>query len=124
MRKGVSITLSDEQQYILPAMNGAQFERLLEFYEGAKDKPPTALENYRMMFGAVGGALRRNYPDMTDEKLKELVESTQLEDLFNALVEASGLQRRVGGDAQGETRGGAAPGGSSGQGSSLRQDGQ
>jgi hypothetical protein len=116
--KGVAIVL-DGRPYILPAMNGTQFERLLEFNENPNGHA-APLGTYRMMLSVVGATLRRNYPDLTDDMLRDQVESTQLEGLFNALVEASGLKRQ----ATGEVVGGAAPGPTSEPGSSQPRDGQ
>lgn len=92
MIKGIQMELGDGQKYVIPPLTLGALEDLQERIEnvGGLDK-----ESVAAMIDVTLAALKRNYPDMTRETVRELVDVATMGDVFEACMDASGLKRRA-----------------------------
>ena len=85
--KGKPVSI-DGQEYILPSMSARVVERLMEM-----EKAGDVWQQYGVMLELIYVTLKRNYPELTLEELKDKVEAVQVNDLFRSLLEASGMAK-------------------------------
>ena len=94
MIKGKEIELGGTV-YVVPPLNLAAVEffqdRLSNFTGGAD------LQSVTLVAEVTLSALKRNYPDMTLEKVKELIDLGNMVEVFQAVMQVSGFVMRTDG---------------------------
>lgn len=100
--KGVNVELAGVV-YVVPPLTLGMLERLQDDI--------AAMNGGADFNGQVGvivkvglAALQRNYPDMTREKLLDIVDVANMNELFEAVMDVSGLKRKA--QEAGETESG------------------
>lgn len=91
MIKGTEVDLGGTT-YIVPPLNLAALERFqdrLENYTGGLDR-----ESVSFVVEVAYAAIKRNYPDMTIDQLKELIDLGNIQQVFEAVMNVSGLVAR------------------------------
>lgn len=93
MIKGVSLELGDGNTYVLPPLTLGALEilqdKLNASYAGALDP-----EYIKTVIDAAHLALRRNYPDLTRDQVKEIIGLENMEMVFKAVLDVSGMFRK------------------------------
>lgn len=95
--KGTEIELGGTT-YVVPPLNLAQveyFQERLQGYTGGLDP-----ESIKLAGEVVFAALSRNYPDITIEQVKEVLDLGNMHDVFSAVLNVSGFVAKA--DAAGE----------------------
>ncbi|MDO5058584.1 MAG: hypothetical protein Q4D82_01420 [Neisseria sp.] len=91
--KGVKVELGGEI-YVVPPLTLGALEQLQD--DIAKMNGNTAFNEQVNVISKVGlAALQRNYPEMTREKLLEIVDVSNMNELFEAVMDVSGLKRKA-----------------------------
>jgi len=92
MLKGVIVNLSGTD-YEVPPLTLGQLERLQDRLAKAA---PGSLDpgTIGTIIEAAHGALLRNYPDMTRERLAEIIDVGNMVEVFQAVMDISGLKRK------------------------------
>lgn len=93
MIKGIQIAFANGEVYTVPPLSLGSIELLqddLETFTGTVTR-----ESVQTVIKATLWALQRNYPDMTEEKVKnELVDVGNMIDVMRAVMDVGGLMRR------------------------------
>lgn len=93
---GIEVTLGG-QPYVLPPLPIWFLEQHEDLdFENLKGVPA------RLVVDAVHASLARNYPAMTREDVANLVDVSNMGDLFVLTLDASGLRRKEGAEATGK----------------------
>lgn len=103
MIRGTPIRLG-EMEYIAPPLNFAALEKYDEFFRSAAAGGLELQGDTRQMAivaDLVYLSLRRNYPDITPETVKEGLDLGNFQEIFQAIVSTSGFTTRVGEPAPG-----------------------
>jgi hypothetical protein len=94
MVKGVSLELGDGNAYVLPPLTLGALEilqdKLNTNYSGGALDP----EYIKTVIDAAHLALRRNYPDITRDQVKEIIGLENMEVVFKAVLDVSGMFRK------------------------------
>lgn len=91
--KGVNVEFSDGKTLVVPPLTLGAVELLqdrLATFKGGLDKDSIALA-----VDATLMALQRNYPDMTRERVADLVDLSNMSDVMEAVMDVSGLKRKA-----------------------------
>lgn len=91
MIKGIPLTLAGER-YEIPPIALGDLERLQErlaTYKGGLDGDSVAT-----VIEAAHAALKCNYPDLTREQVGALVDVANMAEVFEAVMDVSGLKRK------------------------------
>lgn len=92
--KGVSLELGDGETYVLPPLTLGVMEAMqdrLEAMTGGLDKNTVSTT-----VDCLHASLKRNYPDMTREKVAgELLDVSNMADVMAALMDVSGMKRKA-----------------------------
>ena len=92
--KGVSIEFADGRTFIVPPLSLGAVEILqdkLAKFRGEMDK-----ESIAFVIEATTVSLQRNYPDITEEEVKnELLDLGNMSDVIGAVLDVSGLKRKA-----------------------------
>jgi hypothetical protein len=92
MIKGISMTLG-EQEYIVPPLTLGALEDLQESLEAfTGDTSPAAIKT---VIDATTRALRRNYPDITRDQVRECIGLENMAEVMEAVMDVSGLKRKA-----------------------------
>lgn len=92
MIKGILLDLGGTR-YEVPPLALGDLERLqdrLGAYQGGLDAASVGT-----VLDVAHAALRRNYPELTRERIGELVDLGNMADVFEAVMDVSGLKRRA-----------------------------
>lgn len=102
--KGLPVVLGGDTYIVPPIALGAleQLQERITSFTG----DVTDLKQVATVIDAAHSALKRNYPDMTRDQVADLIDVGNMADVFEAVMDVSGLKRK-GIEAQGE----ATPGG-------------
>lgn len=97
MIKGTEVELGGEVMIVPPLNLSALelFQDRLSSYQGGIDP-----ESVKFVAEVAHAAIRRNYPDVTIEQLKDWIDLGNIGQVFNAVMNVSGLVRQ--GDGSGE----------------------
>lgn len=90
--KGVTLYLGGADYVVPPISLGALEQlqdRIVNFAGDVTDKAQVAT-----VIDAAHAALRRNYPDMTREDVADLVDVSNMAEIFEAVMDVSGLKRK------------------------------
>ena len=85
--KGVALTLGDET-FVVPPLTLGAFEDhgdALRAFDGSPSK-----DNVRLVVDPLTSALKRNYPEITREKVRDLVDLSTMSQAMFALMSVSG----------------------------------
>jgi hypothetical protein len=95
MVPGISMNLGGEDRIIAP-LSFAAVRRLLPRLQTLRMDGPGAFsdEQIAVIVEAVGCSLRRNHPEVTDEQVLEWLDLGNFKSVFNAVMGASGLEKR------------------------------
>ncbi|AEV24622.1 hypothetical protein Dsui_0202 [Azospira oryzae PS] len=98
--KGIPVDLGGETFVIPPLALGALEqlqERVAKFKGDIRDA-----EQVATVIDAAHAALKRNYPDMPRETVADLIDVGNMAEVFEAVMDVSGLKRKALEAAQGE----------------------
>lgn len=97
MIKGITLTLGDGKSYVVPPLTlGALEDNQEALAKGGADLSP---ESVRAIIDIALAALQRNYPDMTREHVRGLLDVGNMTEVFLAVMDVSGLRRKAQEDA-------------------------
>lgn len=91
--KGVNVEFSDGTVLVVPPLTLGAVEVLqdrLEAFKGGLDK-----ESIALAVDATLMALSRNYPEMTRDKVMDLVDLSNMCEVMEAVMDVSGLKRKA-----------------------------
>ena len=94
MIEGKKITLGGVE-YTLPPLNFTAIERYMALQSDIQSAVDSAdlQKQINIMAEIVWLALRRNYPEMTVETVKDMVDMTSVHSIVEEVVEVSGLKK-------------------------------
>ena len=98
--KGIKLTLGDGAEYVVAPLTLGALEDLQEKIE-AVDGTMTAA-NISTIIDVTTASLKRNYPDMTREQVRDLVDVENMGDVFEACMDISGMKAKEAASASGE----------------------
>lgn len=89
--KGITLILAGDKYVIPPLTLGAleDVQERLASYDGSLSK-----ESIATVIDVTLLAVRRNYPDMTRESLRGIIDLENMADVMNAVMDVSGLRRK------------------------------
>lgn len=93
MLKGIIVELGDGQPYTVPPLSLGSLEVLqerLEQFTGGTDRQSVAL-----IVDTAFAALKRNYPDLTRKQVLDLLDVGNMQEVFEACMDVSGLKRKA-----------------------------
>lgn len=97
--KGVSIEFANGETFIVPPLTLGAVEQLqdrLLAFKGGIDK-----DSISFIIEATTTALQRNYPEITQEHVKnELIDLGNMEEVIGAVLDVSGIKRKQQGQEQ------------------------
>lgn len=98
--KGIPVPLGGEALVVPPLALGALEQlqdRIANFQGDIRDK-----EQIATVLDAAHAALKRNYPEITRDRVGELVDLENMAEVFEAVMDVSGLKRKALETATGE----------------------
>jgi hypothetical protein len=92
MIPGIPMILGDGKEYTIPPLTLGALEDLQDRIDkvAGLDK-----ESIAAMIDVTHASLRRNYPELTRAEVRELVDVANMQDVFEAAMDASALKRRA-----------------------------
>lgn len=102
MLKGETLTLADGKEYTLAPLTLGALEdyadRIEQLAFGGVDK-----ESVQTVIEVAHASLKRNYPDMTRDQVRDLIDLSMMGEVLGAAMSASGINPKVpgAGEAQG-----------------------
>lgn len=94
------------KEYIVPGLSFAQLEKHMKIIERLNDKRNNGALTPQIMQDittVIHAAMSRNYPEMTEEQIKNMVDTRNAGRFVQVIMGLSGFEPYAGGDAQGET---------------------
>lgn len=95
---GITVELGGTE-YVLPALPLS----FIESNSTITEVTEAGAIPVKLILDALTAALQRNYPDMTRETVADLVDVSNMADLFELAMDAAGLRRKEGAGLQGKT---------------------
>lgn len=92
MIKGTELNLGGTD-YIVPPLNLASledFQERIKTYSGGIDS-----KSVELVVDVAHAAIKRNYPEVTKEQLKEWIDLGNIQEVFEAVMNISGLTKRM-----------------------------
>lgn len=91
--KGIKLTLGDGKEYVIAPLLLGALEDMQESISSVGDglDPDTI----RTMIDTAHSSLLRNYPDMTREDVRQLLDVANMADVFEACMDMSGMKRKA-----------------------------
>jgi hypothetical protein len=89
--QGVPVFL-DGRDYIVPSLSVEQFKQHYELLKASPREDENSADFIANRIPIIGAALRRNYPEVTDAQLLEIVDLTTFNQLILAVQGASGMK--------------------------------
>jgi hypothetical protein len=80
------------QNYYIPSLSTRDFRQHYDTLSAPPAEGATALSTFDTFIPVIGAAIRRNYPEVTDEQLGEWLDLTTFPLAIKAVQSASGLQ--------------------------------
>ena len=93
MINGKTISLSGED-FVLPPLNIATLKKHQVFFDSLRDGQGQT--NFAVMSEIILGSIQRNYPDMTQARLDELLDIGNIASAFQAVMSVSGFEAASG----------------------------
>ncbi|NTV02427.1 MAG: hypothetical protein HGB04_06530 [Chlorobiaceae bacterium] len=102
MVKGIEFEFANGERYVIPPLSLGAIEVLKDELDLFTND--LSMGNVRTVIKATGMALRRNYPEVTDERVgMELVDLGNMGEVMQAVMDVGGLRRKkLEEDAKGE----------------------
>lgn len=100
MIKGVEKELGGEMRTIPPLSLGA-VQRLLPKLQQFQKSGEMNDENMALVADVVGSALRRNYPELTNEQVMEMLDMDNFQEILDAVLSTSKLTGNAKGNGAG-----------------------
>lgn len=97
---GIAVEL-DGREYVIPPVSIGALMQVQSKLESISAGNIMSAENMDTIITVAHAAIRRNYPEVTREQLLEMIDIGNLKDVFNAVVDVSGLRRKAK-DAEGK----------------------
>jgi len=94
MIDGLTINLGGTD-YIVPPLNLNGLEKYLKLMDRINETKDDPLAQINITAEAALIALRRNYPDLTIEDIKEMLDTESSIRLFGVVAEVSGLKKKI-----------------------------
>jgi hypothetical protein len=90
--KGITFNLAGDD-YEIPPLSLGDLERLQDKIAAVKEGSMD-VGTVSTILDATHAALRRNYPDVTREQVADMVDVSNMADVFRAVMDVSGLIRK------------------------------
>ena len=97
--RGVAFFMNG-REYIVPSLSLRHFQ---DNYELLTTPPVDLREQFSLYIPVIGLALRRNYPEISDEELKDMLDLSSFRDALVAVQGASGMKTVAAGEATPQT---------------------
>lgn len=97
---GVWVRMGGRREYLVPALNFRALRELQPELEKVSGGGMNSLEQMGVVVKIAHASLKRNYPDMTEADVEDLIDTGNVSAVFSALVSVSGLARS---NSSGET---------------------
>ncbi|HFC8542720.1 TPA: hypothetical protein ACFP4Q_000834 [Neisseria weaveri] len=99
---GVTVNLGGTD-YVIPPLSLGALEQLQDKIGGIQgDGNVNDVKQVSTVIDCAHAALKRNYPDMTREEVADLIDLSNMQDVFRAVMNVSGMVQAQGGEASGE----------------------
>ena len=99
--KGINLVLGDGETYVLAPLTLGAIEDMQDAINGVgTELSPAAI---KAIIDVAHSSLKRNYPDMTRNDARELIDVANMMDVFEACMDVSGMKRKA--LAEGEAKG-------------------
>lgn len=92
MIKGIPLTLGDGKEYVIAPLTLGAFEDLSDAISSVGDG--LGLDTVKNIVDVVHRSLQRNYPKMTRDEVRELLDLENMQDVFTACMDVSGAKRK------------------------------
>lgn len=92
MIPGIPMTLGDGKEYVIPPLTLGALEDLQDRIDKVAGVDSASIGT---MIDVGLAALKRNYPDITREDVRQLMDLENMEEVFTSALDASGLKRRA-----------------------------
>ncbi|BCA57683.1 hypothetical protein [Sphingomonas sp. HMP6] len=94
MAKGITLTLGDGNAYVMPPLTLGALE---DFQDGiaAMEQGGLDKETIATTIDVALASLKRNYPEMTRDMVRELIDLEIMAEVFEAVMDVSGLRRKA-----------------------------
>lgn len=102
MIKGETMNLGGDD-YVVPPLNLDNLEEHAGIIDQLSDPELALPEQRKIQTTLITAALKRNYPDMTEDKVRQIVDMGNLIDVTQAIMGKSGFMLK-GGQKPGETK--------------------
>jgi hypothetical protein len=93
MIKGIPHTLGDGKEYVIAPLTLGALEDLQDAISSVGDNLDQA--TITTMIDVAHASLSRNYPEMTRDEVRELIDIENMGDVFRSCMDVSGLKRRA-----------------------------
>lgn len=100
--KGINLVLGDGETYVLAPLTLGAIEDMQDAISSVGDDlSPAAV---KAIIDVAHSSLKRNYPDMSRNEARELIDIANMMSVFEATMDVSGLKRKAleEGEAKGE----------------------
>lgn len=97
MFKGTKIELGGEE-YCLPPLSLAKLEELEEQFQALSEPSPTLRERLSKLMPILLASFQRNYPEMTEAALRDLLDLPALDLVVDAILRSNGFRRVMPGE--------------------------
>lgn len=101
MIPGTTVTIG-ERKYLCPPLNFAALKKhkpfLMRAMKGGIDPLSVSEDDFDVMFDLVYLALKRNYPDLTEDALAAGLDFANIQEAFPALMKTSGFEEKIEGE--------------------------
>lgn len=95
MIPGVQFDFGGGRAYLLPPLSLGALELLQERLATLPTLTSTDPEAVRTIIDATQMALNRNYPDIKREEVAELIDVSNMGDVYECLMDVAGMKRRA-----------------------------
>lgn len=99
---GVWVRLKGKKHYLVPAINFKTLRAMKERMATMGNIQPGALPDDTQMsliIELAHSALVRNYPEMKESEVEEMIDMSNFFELFDALINVSGMKAKAAGEA-------------------------
>lgn len=91
---GIPVLL-DGREYVIPPITLGALMQVQDKLERISSSNLMAPENVDTIVTVAHASIRRNYPEVTREQLLEMIDVGNLKEVFDAVIDVSGLKRKA-----------------------------
>jgi hypothetical protein len=91
MFKGTKVELGGEE-YLIPPLSLAKLEELEEQFQALGEPSPTLRERLHKLMPILLASFQRNYPEMTEAALRNLLDLPSLDLVMDAILRSNGFR--------------------------------